>query len=52
MGVVGSMAGCSLPETKGKPTREQYEDFFPKSEILASDEVGEVNSALEDVVQF
>jgi len=29
--IIGSLSGLALPETKGKATRETYEDFFQKT---------------------
>ena len=40
MGVGGSFVALPLPETKGQPTRENYEDFFPKKPDTVENEMG------------
>ena len=49
MGVLGFLVGLPLPETMNQPTRESFEDFFPKPDSNTRQEGGIDNVASEQV---
>ena len=50
LGLLATLAGLSLPETSGNPTRETYEDFMGDQPKVDCNDIGVINIGVENTV--